>query len=369
MTADVSTLKHTPLFERHREAGAKLVDFSGWAMPLHYGSQVEEHHQVRRHAGVFDVSHMTVVDVTGADAYAYLRRLLANDIARLEAGRALYSCMLDERGGVIDDLIAYDLGGGAYRLVVNAATRAKDLDWMAAQADGRAVALVVRDDLAMLAVQGPQARALTLPLLPQSLRGPARELAPFRAAQGHVAGGEWFVARTGYTGEDGFEVLLPAERAPAFWDALLEAGVAPAGLGARDTLRLEAGMALYGQDMDQSTTPLETGLGWTVAWEPAERDFIGRAALEAQRAAGVKVKQVGLVMEGRGVLRPGMAVHTPAGEGVITSGGFSPTLGRAIALARVPVDTGERAEVAVRGRREPVRVVRPPFVRHGKPLV
>ncbi len=369
MTADASTLKHTPLFERHREAGARLVDFSGWAMPLHYGSQVEEHHQVRRHAGVFDVSHMTVVDVTGADAYLYLRRLLANDIARLESGHALYSCMLDERGGIIDDLIAYDLGGGVYRLVTNAATRAKDLDWMAAHADGRAVALVVRDDLAMLAVQGPRARALTMPLLPQPLRNPAHRLTPFEGILAQVASGKWHVARTGYTGEDGFEIILPAERAPAFWDALLEAGVAPAGLGARDTLRLEAGMALYGQDMDQSTTPLETGLGWTVAWEPAERDFIGRAALEAQRAAGVRIKQVGLVMEGRGVLRPGMAVHTPAGEGVITSGGFSPTLGKAIALARVPVDARERAVVAIRHRREPVRVVRPPFVRHGKPLV
>jgi len=369
MTTDLSDLKHTPLFERHREAGARLVDFAGWAMPLHYGSQVEEHHQVRRRAGVFDVSHMTVVDVTGADAYAYLRRLLANDVARLSPGQALYACMLNERGGVIDDLIAYDLGQGAYRLVVNAATREKDLDWMAAQAEGRAVALVVRDDLAMLAVQGPEACERALPALPQTLRGAARGLASFRAVQGHVAGEEWFVARTGYTGEDGFEILLPAERAPRFWDTLLEAGIAPAGLGARDTLRLEAGMALYGQDMDEETTPLEAGLGWTVAWEPAERDFVGRAALEAQRAAGVAVKQVGLVMDGRGVLRPGMVVHTPAGEGVITSGGFAPTLGKAIALARVPVDTGERAEVTIRGRREPVRVVRPPFVRHGTPLV
>ncbi len=365
MTPELDALHKTPLYERHRAAGGRMVDFAGWALPIHYGSQVEEHHQVRRHAGVFDVSHMTVVDVTGAEAQGFLRRLLANDVARLTPGRALYGCMLNERGGIIDDLICYDLGEGAYRLVVNAATRKKDLDWMAAQADGRAVALLVRDDLAMLAVQGPAARALSGPLLPQPLRVPAQDLAPFHAA----AHGDWFVARTGYTGEDGFEVMLPADEAPAFWDALLEAGVRPAGLGARDTLRLEAGMNLYGQDMDEDTTPLESGLAWTVAWEPAERDFVGRAALEAQRRSGVTHKLVGLVLDERGVLRSGMPVYSDAGTGCITSGAFSPTLKRSIALARMPAAVGERAEVEIRGRRLPVRVVRPPFVRHGEPKI
>ncbi len=365
--AEAEQLKHTPLIDQHRRAGARLVDFAGWAMPLHYGSQVEEHHQVRRHAGMFDVSHMTVVDVGGAEARPYLRTLIANDIARLQPGQALYGCMLNARGGVVDDLIVYDLGEGAYRVVVNAATRDKDLEWMSRHAEGRAVALAVRDDLAMIAIQGPRACELTLLLLPQSLRAAARELPPFHAA----AGRGWFVARTGYTGEDGFEVMLPAEAAADFWETLREAGVAPAGLGARDTLRLEAGMALYGQDMDEDTTPLESGLGWTVAWEPQDRDFIGREALEAQRAAGVSRKRVGLVLEGRGVIRSGMVVHTPQGEGRVTSGGFSPTLGQAIALARVPAGVGPDTPVTVeiRGRRQPARVVRPPFVRHGKPCL
>ncbi len=365
--AERSDLRHTPLIDAHRAAGARLVDFAGWEMPLHYGSQVEEHHRVRRDAGMFDVSHMTVVDIEGPEAQTFLRRLVANDVARLQPGQALYGCMLNERGGVVDDLIVYDLGRGGYRMVVNAATRDKDLAWLARQAEGLAVAIRVRDELAMIAIQGPRARELTLPHLPHSLRAPARELPSFHAA----AGGGWFVARTGYTGEDGFEVMLPAEAAPDLWERLREAGVAPVGLGARDTLRLEAGMALYGQDMDEDITPLESGLGWTVAWEPEGRDFVGRAALEALRAAGVARKRVGLVLQGRGVIRSGMPVHTPHGEGRVTSGGFSPTLGCAIALARVPSEVGPDTpvEVEIRGRRQPAQVVRPPFVRHGKPCL
>ena len=361
--------RKTPLFDAHQRAGARLVDFAGWRMPLHYGSQVEEHHAVRRDAGMFDVSHMTVIDLEGPDATPFLRRLLANDVARLEtAGKALYACMLTPEGGVIDDLIVYRFAPDRYRMVVNAATREKDLDWLARQAEGFDVAHRERADLAMIAVQGPRARERSLPLLPTELRQAAEALAPF-----HATGPDhpWMVARTGYTGEDGFEVLLPAEDAEALWERLREAGVRPAGLGARDTLRLEAGMNLYGTDMTEATSPLESGLGWTVAWEPRTRAFIGREALERQRAAGVTRRLVGLVLEDRGVLRGHQKVQTSAGTGEITSGGFGPTLGRSIALARVPAaGAGDaRVTVEVRGRPLRARVVRPPFVRHGKARV
>lgn len=356
--------RRTALYDLHIEAGARMVDFAGWEMPLHYGSQLEEHHQVRRDAGMFDVSHMTVVDLHGPGAQAYLRRLLANDVAKLKTpGKALYSCMLNERGGVIDDLITYYLADDAYRVVVNAATREKDLAWMAAQAEGFEVALRERDDLAMLAVQGPKARDKALSVMPAERRAAAEGLKTFVAA----AVGEWLIARTGYTGEDGYEIMLPAAEAPEFWRALRAAGVAPAGLGARDTLRLEAGMNLYGTDMDEEVSPLESGLAWTVAFAPEDRDFIGRRALERERAEGPARKLVGLVLEGRGVLRGHQKVFVEGlGEGETTSGTFSPTLGVAIALARVPAGTAGRCEVEVRGRRLPARVVRPPFVRHGK---
>jgi aminomethyltransferase len=359
--------KQTPLYAKHLEAGARMVDFAGWSMPLHYGSQLDEHHLVRRDAGVFDVSHMTVVDVQGAGARDYLRRLLANDVARLKVpGKAFYSCMLNAEGGVIDDLITYYLSDTFYRLVVNAATRDKDLAWMQVQSTGFDVLLQERDDLAMLAVQGPNARDKTLSVMAGALAQAADGLSPFVGAQA----GDWFVGRTGYTGEDGFEVMVPAAEAPGFWDRLLAAGVVPVGLGARDTLRLEAGMNLYGQDMDENVSPLESGLAWTVAFDPADRDFIGRAALEEQKAAGGLRRFVGLVLEGRGVLRSHMRVlAAEAGEGEITSGGFSPTLGVSIALARVPAGTGERVDVDMRGKPQPAKVVKPPFVRNGKACV
>jgi aminomethyltransferase len=356
----------TPLFGEHERLGARIVDFGGWDMPLHYGSQVEEHHAVRNDAGQFDVSHMTVVDVDGAGAGDWMRRLLANDVGRLEApGKALYSCLLNESGGVIDDLITYFLGPDRYRLVVNAATRAKDLAWLQRQAAGTAVQVRERPELAMIAVQGPNARDKAVTLLPASRHDDAMALKPFSAAE--IDG--LFVARTGYTGEDGWEIVLPGERAAEAWRTLVDAGVRPCGLGARDTLRLEAGMNLYGQDMDEGTSPLESALGWTVAWEPAERDFIGRAALEAQRAAGLQRKLVGLLLEDRGVLRAHQRVVDAAGEGEVTSGSFSPTLGRSIGLARVPASAGERVQVEVRGRLLEARVVRPPFVRNGKPRI
>ncbi len=358
--------QRTPLYDQHLALGAKMVDFGGWDMPLHYGSQVEEHHQVRRDCGVFDVSHMTVVDVAGEQATAYLQRLLANDVARLKsAGRALYSAMLNERGGVIDDLIVY-LTDWGYRLVVNASTRDKDLAWMQAQAADFAVEVNERPQLAMLAIQGPHARARTAELVSQARATLIQELKPFQG----LAEGDWFIGRTGYTGEDGLEIILPAEQAPDFLSELVGAGIPPIGLGARDTLRLEAGLNLYGQDMTEEVSPLAANMGWTVAWEPAERDFVGRAALEQQRAEGDLPKLVGLVLEERGVLRAHQVVRVNGvGDGEITSGSFSPTLGKSIALARVPAGTAERAEVEIRGKWYPVRVVQPTFVRHGKVLV
>ncbi|MDD3516969.1 MAG: glycine cleavage system aminomethyltransferase GcvT [Chromatiales bacterium] len=356
----------TPLYEQHIEAGARMVDFAGWSMPVHYGSQIEEHHAVRQAAGMFDVSHMGIVDFQGIEAEAGLRHLLANDVARLQSpGAALYACMLNEQGGVKDDLIVYRLDDSRFRLVVNAGTRDKDLAWLRERLPG-SVQINERKDLAMLAVQGPQARERVLALFQERDRDAVAALSPFHACEV----GPQMVARTGYTGEDGFEMMVPAADIAALWRALLDTGVRPAGLGARDTLRLEAGMNLYGQDMDETVTPLESGLAWTVAWKPEERDFIGRAALEEQRSRGVPTRFVGLVLEGRGVLRAHQRVRIAGGaEGITTSGSFSPTLGLSIALARVPLETGDRCEVEIRGNWQPARVVRPPFARHGKSCI
>jgi aminomethyltransferase len=358
--------QRTALYNQHLALGARMVDFSGWDMPLHYGSQVHEHHQVRSDCGVFDVSHMCVIDVHGSGAKSYLRRLLANDVARLDRpGSALYSAMLNERAGIVDDLIAY-LTPFGYRLVVNAATRAKDLAWMHSVAVDFSVELRERTDVAVLAIQGPQARARTGDLLDRARAAIISELRPF---QGLEENG-WFIARTGYTGEDGLEIMLPADQAAGFFNDLIGAGIGPVGLGARDTLRLEAGLNLYGADMSDQVTPLSANMMSTVAWEPADRDFIGRQALAAEFAAGDWPRLVGLVLEDRGVLRPQQIVRVECdGEGEITSGSFSPTLGKSIALARVPAGAGDRAEVEIRGRWHPVRVVKPNFVRHGRPLI
>ncbi len=359
--------KHTPLYARHAALGARLVDFGGWDMPLHYGSQLDEHHQVRRSAGLFDVSHMTIVDFAEPEpTRVLLRHLLANDVARLYPGKALYTCLLNEAGGVIDDLIVYDRGAVGYRLVLNAATRDQDLAWIAPIAERFGAAWRERDDLAMLAAQGPEALAKLEPVLGAAMVAAVRALKPFHALEADGL----FIARTGYTGEDGVEILLPVVAAPELWDRILAAGFAPCGLGARDTLRLEAGMNLYGSDMDETTTPLVSGLGWTVAWEPADRDFVGRAALERQRAVGVPQTFVGLVLEERGVLRGHQHVYADDREiGQITSGTFSPTLNRAIALARVETGVGAHCQVDIRGKRLPARVVKPPFVRHGRALI
>ena len=352
--------RKTVLNSAHRALGARMVDFGGWDMPINYGSQIEEHHQVRRDAGMFDVSHMTVVDLHGTETRAFLRRLLANNIDKLvRPGKALYTCMLDARGGVIDDLIVYYLQDDYFRLVVNAATRDKDLAWIAQQATPFGVRVEERPELAMIAVQGPKARERVIGLLDPERRDAVEALERFAA----IEVGDLFIARTGYTGEDGFEIVLPEARAESFWAQLLEAGVRPAGLGARDTLRLEAGMNLYGQDMDESVTPLEAGLAWTLVFD-AGRDFIGRSALEA---AGSARRMVGVVMDEKGVLRHGQTVFTDTGAGEVLSGTFSPTLGKSIAFVRIPGDAKGALRVDIRGRAIPVRRVKLPFVRDGEP--
>ena len=355
----------TVLNDAHRRLGAKMVDFGGWDMPLHYGSQIEEHHAVRRDCGMFDVSHMCAVDVAGADAQAFLLRLLANNVSKLKTpGKALYSAMLNEAGGVVDDLIVYFIADGQYRIVINAGTAEKDLAWMTAHvADWQLeVAIVARRDLAIIAVQGPNARAKVWQALPET-RAASEALKPFFA----VTVGEYFVASTGYTGEDGYEITLPASRAEALWQSLADAGVRPIGLGARDTLRLEAGMNLYGQDMDEAVSPLDAGLAWTVDLV-AERDFVGKAALLAN---GQHKQFLGLLLIDRGVLRAHQQVITRAGDGEITSGTFSPTLQQSIALARLPLSVaiGEVVQVQVRDKRLKARVVKPCFVRNGKAMI
>ncbi len=357
----------TVLNDAHRALGAKMVDFGGWDMPISYGSQIDEHHQVRRDAGMFDVSHMTVVDLRGEQTRPFLRKLVANSVDKLQkSGKALYTCMLDEQGGVIDDLIVYYLAEDFFRLVVNAATREKDLAWINAQAAPFGVSVTERPELAMIAVQGPNAREKVIGLLSADTAPAARKIGKFVATEAVTQDGvPLFVARTGYTGEDGFEIVVAQEHAVALWNALLAVGVKPAGLGARDTLRLEAGMNLYGQDMDETVSPYEAALAWTVSLDEG-RDFTGRAALEAQKAAGVPRQMIGLVMDEKGVLRHGQTVLTAAGNGEILSGTFSPTLGKAIAFARVPAGELGDVRVDIRGREVPVRVVKFPFVRDGK---
>ncbi|MFY9180029.1 MAG: glycine cleavage system aminomethyltransferase GcvT [Venatoribacter sp.] len=354
--------KQTALYAKHLEANAKIVDFGGWDMPIHYGSQIQEHQAVRQKVGMFDVSHMTIVDIRGIDAKAYLQKLLANDVERLqEVGKALYSGMLNQSGGVIDDIIVYNMGGW-FRMVSNCATREKDLEWMTAQTKGFEITLTERPELAIIAVQGPQAMATVKSLCPEA----SDLINSLKIFQG-LPKANWFYARTGYTGEEGLEIILPEDEAPIFWQKLLDAGVTPCGLAARDTLRLEAGMNLYGNEMDESISPLVAGMGWTIAWEPTARQFIGRGALEAQKAVGITMKQVGLVLEGKGIMRAHQKVVVEGvGEGEITSGTFSPSLEYSIAIAHVPVDTGSSAQVEIRGKLLPVKVIKLPFVRNGK---
>lgn len=357
--------KRTPFYDLHVQSKAKIVDFAGWDMPLHYGSQIKEHHSVRQQAGMFDVSHMGIVDLRGQDVQPYLRRLLANHIDRLVSGKALYTCMLNEQGGIIDDLIVYKISDNMYRMVINAGTREKDLTWMKKQAESFQVEMIERHDLVMLAIQGPLAQEM----LPRSLSLPAietiQQLKPFH----FIVLENCFIARTGYTGEDGYEIIFPDGDAPRYWQSCLKAGIKPCGLGARDTLRLEAGLNLYGADMDETITPLEANLAWTVAFEP-ERDFIGRVALENQMREGVKKQLVGLVLDGRGVIRNHQKIFIEGdGEGEVTSGGYSPTLEKSIAFARLPITTKGECYVEIRNKRIPAHIVKLPFVRCGKKLV
>ncbi|XPF95763.1 glycine cleavage system aminomethyltransferase GcvT [Colwellia sp. RE-S-Sl-9] len=355
----------TILHAKHIEAGAKMVDFYGWEMPINYGSQIEEHHAVRQKSGMFDVSHMTIVDITGADAQDYLRKLVINDVAKLTVeGKALYTGMLNEEGGVIDDLIIYHFSNTRYKLVVNSATREKDLAWMNKQAGTFDVMITERPEFGMIAVQGPEAIEKVATILTPEQKKAVEGMKPFFGVQT----GELFIATTGYTGENGYEIVVPEAQAADLWQKLLDAGVTPCGLGARDTLRLEAGMNLYGLDMDETVSPLAANMAWTISWEPTDRDFIGRSVLEAQKEAGDQPKLVGLVFEEKGVLRTGLKVITPDGEGIITSGTFSPTLGHSIAMARVPrsVKFGDTIQVEMRKKLVDVQVIKPSFVRNGK---
>ena len=357
----------TALYEQHHALNARMVDFGGWDMPVQYSSVLAEHHAVRRAVGMFDVSHMTVLELTGTDAVPYLQRLLANDVSRLKiAGKALYSAMLNEQGGVIDDLIVYapttqkpDL----WRVIVNCGTHDKDLAWMQKQADGFAIQLIERTDLAMIAVQGPKAYRVVSDVLGDEAGAIIQALKVFQGREYN----DWFIARTGYTGEEGLEILVPEAEIAGFWQKLLAAEVLPCGLGARDTLRLEAGMNLYGNDMTDDVSPLVANMAWTIAWD---HDFIGKEALLAEQANGVKQQLVGLVLQDKGVLRSHQKVIVDGvGEGETTSGTFSPTMEKSIALARIPVGDVQQVSVEIRGKRLAAKVVKPPFVRLGKVLV
>ncbi|MDB5833165.1 MAG: glycine cleavage system protein [Caballeronia sp.] len=371
----MSDLQHTPLHATHLALNARMVDFGGWDMPVNYGSQIDEHHAVRTDAGMFDVSHMRVVDFTGDKAREFFKHAIANNVDKLTVpGKALYSCLLNPEGGVIDDLIVYYFADDNYRVVVNAGTAEKDIAWFGhLNAEGGfGLTITPRRDFSIVAVQGPNAREKVWQVLPET-RDATTELKPFNAVQFPASSlGDVMLARTGYTGEDGFEIIVPSTHVEAFWNALIAQGVKPAGLGARDTLRLEAGMNLYGQDMDDTVSPLDAGLAWTVDLKDANRAFVGRAALEKN---GSKARFVGLILQkenGRagGVLRAHQKVVTADGEGEITSGTFSPSMQESIAFARVPasVKPGDKVHVVIRDKQLPASVVKLPFVRNGKVL-
>lgn len=361
----------TPLFEEHERLGGKMVDFAGWQMPLHYGSQLEEHHRVRKDAGMFDVSHMLCIDIQGKDAQSFLRHLLANDIQKLTApGKALYSCLLNPQGGVMDDLIVYRLETSLFRCVVNAGTRDKDIAWIKQHAQSFEVDIRTREDLGIIAIQGPRALSRIEKIFPENDFARIRALKPFHSTQYR----DWLIARTGYTGEEGIEVILPHDALISFWHALVAADIKPIGLGARDTLRLEAGFNLYGADMDESHTPDESNVSWTVDLKDPERDFIGKSALMRQRQQGIKKQLVGLILLDKGVCRPGMLVYAkdPQGHeipfGKLTSGSFSPILSCGIGLARIEIDDASVFYLNIRGKKSPIKMVKPPFIKYGKPI-
>lgn len=350
----------TALYESHLTAEAKMVDFSGWEMPLHYGSQINEHHVVRQSAGMFDVSHMGVVDIHGENAEQTLRRLMANDVAKLNDGQALYTCMLNHEGGVIDDLIAYRLSTHSYRLVINAGRRKEDIDWIQQQILFHpGTELTIHQDMSIIAIQGPQALERIRPLFGDKIQ----TLKPFR----FFVSENTMIARTGYTGESGVEVILPAKDAAALWQQCLNAGILPCGLGARDTLRLEAGYNLYGHDMDESTSPAISGLNWTVDLSDPARDFIGKSQY-LQHKQDSDRQFIGVIMTERGVLRDDQPIYSQGSVvGAITSGGFSPTLGCAIGLARIQQDKDKSTlSIERRGKHIPLQTIALPFVKQGK---
>jgi len=361
-------LKKTKLYDEHLALGATFFEFANWNMPLHYGSQVEEHQRVRNRAGVFDVSHMLSIDIHGSDAATFLRRILANDVQKLTSGKALYSCMLNPHAGIMDDLIVYRLSEDSFRIVVNAATAQKDLGWIQNHAKQYSVTVRARSDLAMLAVQGPQAIPLLQAVFPEQLYKAITELKHFHVLYQN----DLLIARTGYTGEDGLEIILPQDKVVALWKAIVAQGIVPAGLGARDSLRLEAGLNLYGVDMDETVSPLESNLAWTIDWQDTQRDFIGKEGLLKQQNKGVKHQLVGVVLLAKGVCRQGMSVFIPIPgkedmlRGKLTSGGFSPTLACSIGLARIPAGNFSALEVDIRGKRVPAKIIKPPFVSKGK---
>ncbi|MFK5987164.1 MAG: glycine cleavage system aminomethyltransferase GcvT [Pseudomonadota bacterium] len=370
--------KRTALYEQHIKCQGKMVDFAGWEMPIHYGSQIEEHHMVRQKAGMFDVSHMTIVDIKGAEVESYLRKILANDVSKISSipGKALYSCLLNEQGFVIDDLIVYFMQDEWFRVIVNSSTREKDLAWFKKQSQEfssehsssehsssghDSLEIIEQSELAMIAIQGPESVKIANKIL-----GIKLDFKPFSA----IESGDFFVGHTGYTGEDGYEIICPNKQASELWQQFIDAGVAPCGLGARDTLRLEAGMNLYGNDMDETQSPLESGLSWTVAMKD-DREFIGRSALQQQIDKGLQYKFVGLILEGKGILRNHQEIisETTSQTGEVTSGSFSPTMQKSIAFARIPVAMNDNCLAQIRKKQIPVKIVKPPFVRNGKALV
>jgi len=356
--------RRTPLYDAHRALGARMVDFAGWEMPVQYTSVIAEHEAVRNAAGLFDVSHMGEVEFRGAGALASANALITNDLGRIADGQAVYAGLLNESGGFVDDVVAYRFSPEHIFVCVNASNRAKDFAWMHSHATG--VKPVDRgDEWAQLAVQGPRAAGIVQRLTPL----PLDQIKTYHFAQGAVAGVPCVISRTGYTGEDGFELYCPPDRALALWNALLEAGSAdglkPAGLGARDSLRTEMKYALYGNDIDDAHTPLEAALGWIVKWDKG--DFVGRAALEKQKQAGVTRKLVGFEMREPGIPRHGYPLlGGGARVGEVTSGTMGPSVKKAIGIGYVPAELareGAALEVEIRGRAAKAEVVKTPFWR------
>lgn len=369
MADDTSGPMQTSLHDIHVEAGARMVDFAGWSMPVQYSGVIDEHRAVRQAAGLFDVSHMGEFRVSGPESEAFLQSMTPNDVTRLAPGRAHYSGLLTESGTYVDDLLIYRLGDEEFLLVVNAANRAKDFAWLESHSIEGIELEDVSSSYALLALQGPAAREILRGLASCDLNA----IRYYAFEEAEVAGENAIVSRTGYTGEDGFELYLEPSAAPEIWRRLISAGsslgLVPAGLGARDTLRLEAGMALYGHEIDEATTPLEAGLDWVVKLDQGE--FLGRDALLAQRQSGPKKKLIGLEVQGRGIARQGHAVVVDGVEvGRVTSGTWSPTFEKAIGMAHVPAELAEvdrDLTLDVRGRSVPARVVALPFYKRERP--